>query len=292
MGALKRFFFTLLTLGIVLTLAVIGTVWALNNFTGTGPVTARCTATAGELGSHTLAPAQADSAALITAISQQRELPARAATIGIATAMQESKLRNIDYGDRDSLGLFQQRPSQGWGSAAQVQDPRYATEAFYDVLARIKGYDDMPVTDAAQAVQRSAFPEAYAQHEDMARTFASALTGHSPAALNCRLHATTASDMSGLSQRLGADFPHVTARSDETAVTVEVPTATEADNTERALWSIGNWAVAVAETYGVQAVEVAGQKWTRAEPWTPTKDAKPTEGTTENRVVISFSAPE
>src|SRR5690625_1607939 len=89
MGALKRFFFTLLTLGIVLTLAVIGTVWALNNFTGTGPVTARCTATAGELGSHTLAPAQADSAALITAISQQRELPARAATIGIATRSEE-----------------------------------------------------------------------------------------------------------------------------------------------------------------------------------------------------------
>src|SRR5690625_7828927 len=156
----------------------------------------------------------------------------------------------------------------------------------------------MPVTDAAQAVQRSAFPEAYAQHEDMARTFASALAGHSPAALNCLLHATTASDMSGLSQRLGADFPHVTARSDETAVTVEVPTATEADHTERALWSIGNWAVAVAETYGIQAVEVAGQKWTRAEPWTPTEgtkptqDAKPTEGTTETRVVISFSAPE
>src|SRR5690625_8023107 len=109
----------------------------------------------------------------------------------------------------------------------------------------------------------------------MARTFASALTGHSPAALNCRLHATTASDMSGLSQRLGADFPHVTARSDETAVTVEVPTATEADNTERALWSIGNWAVAGAETCGVQGVEGAGPKWTRAAAGTPTEGGEP-----------------
>src|SRR5690625_1325664 len=212
MRTLKRFFFTLLTLGIVLSLAVIGTIWALNNFTGAGPITARCTATAGDLGSHSLAPEQADNAALITAISQQRELPARAATIWMATAMQESKLRNIDYGDCDSLGLFQQRPSQGWGTAEQVQDPRYATEAFYDVLARIKGYDDMPVTVAAQAVQRSAFPDAHAQHEDMARAFASALTGHSPAALDCRLHEADAGDLTGFSTRFAADFSGLEAR--------------------------------------------------------------------------------
>lgn len=284
MGALKRFFFTLLTLGIVLTLAVIGTVWALNNFTGTGPVTARCTATAGELGSHTLAPEQADSAALIAAISQQRELPARAATIGIATAMQESKLRNIDYGDRDSLGLFQQRPSQGWGSAAQVQDPRYATEAFYDVLARIKGYDDMPVTDAAQAVQRSAFPEAYAQHEDMARTFASALTGHSPAALNCSLRPAQESNIPGFLERLITDFPQAHAESTASEVFVEIPGSARPADTERLRWAVGNWAVAVAQTFGIESVHVAGQQWTRDEQWTSVDTAS-----TEH-IVIEFAS--
>ena len=75
---------------------------------------------------------QADNAALITAVTVRRELPARAATIALATAVQESKLRNIDYGDRDSLGLFQQRPSQGWGTPEQVTDPVYSTNAFLD----------------------------------------------------------------------------------------------------------------------------------------------------------------
>ena len=116
-----------------------------------------------------------------------RQLPARAATIAVATAMQESKLVNLDYGDRDSLGLFQQRPSQGWGTPEQVRDPVYATNAFYDVLVKIDGYRAMQITDVAQQVQRSAFPEAYADHEPDARVLASALSGHSPAAMSCTL---------------------------------------------------------------------------------------------------------
>ena len=117
-------------------------------------------------------------AALITAISVQRGMPARAATIALATAYQESDLRNLEYGDRDSVGLFQQRPSQGWGTADQLQDPTYAANAFYDALARVDGYESMPVTEAAQEVQRSGFPEAYADHEQDARVLASALTGN------------------------------------------------------------------------------------------------------------------
>src|SRR6478735_956092 len=113
-------------------------------------------------------------------------MPARAATIALATAYQESKLYNIDYGDRDSLGLFQQRPSQGWGSRAQLLDPLYATNAFYDGLAKVDGYEDMRITAAAQHVQRSAFPEAYADHEPDARVLASALSGNSPRAFSCR----------------------------------------------------------------------------------------------------------
>ena len=107
----------------------------------------------------------------------RRGLPARAATIALATAMQESRLVNIDYGDRDSVGLFQQRPSQGWGTVEQIMDPVYATGKFSTTWSRSTGYQDLPVTEAAQAVQRSGFPDAYAQHEPRARAFASALTG-------------------------------------------------------------------------------------------------------------------
>jgi hypothetical protein len=124
-------------------------------------------------------------AALVAAISVQRGMPARAATIALATAYQESDLRNLEYGDRDSVGLFQQRPSQGWGTPEQLLDPAYAANAFYDALAQVDGYESMPVTEAAQEVQRSAFPDAYGDHEQDARVLASALTGNSRAAFWC-----------------------------------------------------------------------------------------------------------
>jgi hypothetical protein len=130
---------------------------------------------------------QAENATLISAIAVQRGLPARAASIALATAYQESKLTNIDYGDRDSVGLFQQRPSQGWGTEEQLLDPVYATNAFYDALVKVDGYEDMEITEAAQHVQRSGFPNAYADHEADARALASALTGYSEAAFTCDL---------------------------------------------------------------------------------------------------------
>jgi len=108
-------------------------------------------------------PEQSANAATITAIALQRGLPARAATIANATAIQESKLRNIRFGDRDSLGLFQQRPSQGWGTEKQILDPVYATNKFYDALTKISGYQTMEITKVAQLVQRSATPQAYGQ---------------------------------------------------------------------------------------------------------------------------------
>jgi len=130
---------------------------------------------------------QAENAALIAAIGVRRGLPARATSIALATAIQESKILNLATGDRDSLGIFQQRPSQGWGTAAQVRDPVYATNAFYDALVEVEGYRDLPITEAAQAVQRSAYPDAYADHEDDARALASALTGNSPGTFHCEL---------------------------------------------------------------------------------------------------------
>lgn len=146
--------------------------------------TSGCTA---EVDGHTVEVdlEQAENAALITAVAVERGMPARAASIALATAYQESKLYNIDYGDRDSVGLFQQRPSQGWGTVEQLTDPVYATNAFYDALARVDGYDTMEITVAAQEVQRSAYPDAYADHEKDGRALASALTGNSPGALWC-----------------------------------------------------------------------------------------------------------
>jgi len=139
--------------------------------------------------SVSLDPEQAEHAGLIAAIAVSRGLPARAASIALATAYQESDLRNLDGGDRDSLGLFQQRPSQGWGSPEEILDPAYAANAFYDALVKVDGYESMEITVAAQAVQRSGFPDAYADHEKDARTLASALTGNSPRAFSCRLGA-------------------------------------------------------------------------------------------------------
>jgi hypothetical protein len=143
-----------------------------------------CTA---RVGGHTveLTAEQAENAALIAGVSVRRGMPARAASIALATAYQESKLYNLEGGDRDSLGLFQQRPSQGWGTRKQILDPHFATTAFYDALHEVDGYQGMRITAAAQEVQRSGFPEAYADHEQDARVLASALTGQSFHAFSC-----------------------------------------------------------------------------------------------------------
>ena len=153
-----------------------------------GPLveSADCTATVGGR-TVELAREQAENAALIAAISVRRGMPARAASIALATAYQESKLYNLEEGDRDSLGLFQQRPSQGWGSREQILNPYFATTSFYDALQKLDGYEGMRITEAAQKVQRSGFPEAYADHEGDARVLASALTGQSFHAFSCRV---------------------------------------------------------------------------------------------------------
>lgn len=136
-------------------------------------------------GSLTLEPQQAANASTIAAVATSRGLPERALTIALATSMQESALRNLDHGDRDSVGLFQQRPSQGWGTAAQIMDPVYASNEFFDGLVKIRGYSRLPLTEAAQKVQKSGFPLAYAKHEGDAALLAGALTGRLPGALNC-----------------------------------------------------------------------------------------------------------
>lgn len=95
------------------------------------------------------------------------KVPARGQIVALATALQESGLRNLDYGDRDSLGLFQQRPSQGWGTATEIRDPVHASTKFYEALLKVSGWQSMTVTQAAQAVQKSGYPEAYAKWEPL-----------------------------------------------------------------------------------------------------------------------------
>ncbi len=151
---------------------------------------------------------QAENATRIAAVADRRGLPARAVSIAIATAFQESKLRNLNHGDRDSIGIFQQRPSQGWGTRAQIMDPYYSTNAFFDALVKVDGYQDMRITEAAQAVQRSGFPEAYEDHAAGARALASALTGYSKAKVSCVVDAAAldkqAQGASGLTARADA----------------------------------------------------------------------------------------
>ncbi|MFC4394836.1 hypothetical protein ACFO0G_01935 [Arthrobacter sedimenti] len=222
-------------------------------------VSERCTAKAADRTGE-LAPDQASNAALITAAAVRRGLPPRAATIALATAMQESKLRNIGHGDQagpDSRGLFQQRPSQGWGTEAQIMDPYYAVNAFYDALVKIPGYETLDITDAAQQVQRSAYPKAYAQHEEMGRAFASGLTGQTPAGVQCTLRSPTAGGNSAsVATELDQAYGGVDSRVDGATLVV--------DSQGALAWSVAQWAVANAKDLSVVRVEVEGHTWQRA----------------------------
>jgi hypothetical protein len=258
---------------LVLLAGVVGAVvWALG---GSHPDAAsrRCTATVDGT-AWELSADQADNAALIALTAVERGLPARAATIGLATALQESRLINIDYGDRDSIGLFQQRPSQGWGTVEQIMDPVYSTGRFYDGLERVPGYTELAVTEAAQAVQRSAFPEAYAQHEPRSRAWASALTGWSPAAVHCDLDpAAGAGDPDVVVARVQRDLGGtVSTAVDGSADGAGGPvvlldtaglTAASGGDAERSGWAVAQWAVAAAEALGAESVEVGDARWER-----------------------------
>ncbi|WP_448059424.1 hypothetical protein [Cellulomonas hominis] len=265
---------------VLLLVAAVGAVVLVLNRVNPAPTAAdRCAATIDGT-AWSLSPEQADNAALLGAVALRRGLPARAVTIAIATSLQESKLINIDYGDRDSVGLFQQRPSQGWGTVEEIMDPVYSTGKFYDGLVQVVGYQDLPITEAAQAVQRSGFPDAYAQHEGRARAWASALTGWSPAALTCSLAGPDAAgSVDGFTARVVRDhgeLPLTVVEGSGTADDAEdggptitldaraVGGGTTGDDT-RAGWALGQWAVAVADGQQVVAVTVADLRWTRAD---------------------------
>ncbi|CCH77675.1 conserved exported hypothetical protein [Nostocoides japonicum T1-X7] len=206
----------------------------------------------------TLTPEQMSNAATIVGIASKRGLPARAGTIGVTTAIQESKLRNLEYGDRDSVGLFQQRPSQGWGTVDQLLDTEYSTNRFYDALVKIDGWQTMEITKIAQKVQRSAAPEAYADHEQEGRVLADTLSGYTTAAVTCTLDpAKGAGDPAAYLTMLTRELGRTGTRSGHT-VTVGAQDA-------RRAWATGQWSVAKAEELGITAVTVGDREWRRGE---------------------------
>ncbi len=216
-----------------------------------------------------LAPDQADTAALLAGTALSRAMPARALTIGLATGMQESRLRNIDHGDRDSVGIFQQRPSQGWGTVEEIMDPVYSTNAFFDALVKVPAYTEMEVTVAAQEVQRSAFPDAYAQHEDLARAWASAFYGYAPQAVTCSLPDAGPGDPQAVVDRAARDLPYVPAVVSEDGVVLDAAgLGASAEDEGRLAWALAHWAVAVADPLQVQQVRTATAVWDReADAW-------------------------
>lgn len=202
-----------------------------------------------------LSPAQARNASIIVAASVERGLPEQAAVIALATAYQESGLRNLDYGDRDSLGLFQQRPSYGWGTPEQLMDPWYASHRFYEELVKFTDWETTDVNDIAQKVQRSGHPEAYRKHEGNSRAVAATLRGAKPASLGCVSFETDASpDSADLDKALGAFGAALSVERTDGGLRI---TATD----EASAWAAAHHVVANSYAAAVTRVQLGTHVW-------------------------------
>jgi hypothetical protein len=245
-----------------------------------------CTAqTTGEV---TLTLDQMANAATITAVGIRRGVPERAVTVALATALQESKLTNLDGGDRDSIGLFQQRPSQGWGTPAQIGDPRYAAGRFYSALLRVQNWQHLSVTAAAQAVQNSAAPAAYAKWASDAQVLAGALMGDKSAAVACSVsttpHTRGPRALSVLTSIFTQDWGttpsvHTTAPD---SLTLAVSGAQSG-------WQYAHWLVAHASDSGLERVQFGDQAWTAADGvWgTVPKSRSPNDSSVPTSTVVA-----
>lgn len=254
-------------LGLALVLG--GLTWGITSWFGwwnVGPLPPPqgCTATVGTSTAF-LDLEQASNAAIISGVTVARGLPPRAASIALATAWQESGIRNLAYGDRDSLGLFQQRPSQGWGTKEQVMDTRYATNRFLDALVRVPGWQVGDINDVAQKVQRSGVPEGYRPHVEAARLLASVLTGQTHEGWTCVSRATEPGDAEGLATSIRKTFGK------KASVTVDAEALAITASDEDVAWAVAAYAMAQTGVFGTQSVQVAGQRWevsgTSLAPW-------------------------
>ncbi len=220
---------------------------------------------------------QAANAAVIVAASYKAELPERAAVIALATAWQESGLRNLDYGDRDSIGLFQQRPSYGWGTEAEIMDPWYSSAAFYKELVKFEDWESVDVNDMAQQVQRSGFPDAYRKHEAKAFALGGALRGSRPATLACFDRSEDPGNTEAFNAFLDV-VPGVEMSQEGTLVTL-----TSSDETS--LWAATQLTLAHTRDGGIAAATVGDKTWKQGKEATWGRAAEPSaDGTAELRL--------
>ena len=204
---------------------------------------------------------QSRNASIISGVAAQRGLVPRAVSIALTTAFQESGIRNLDYGDRDSLGLFQQRPSQGWGTEEQVMDPYYSTGKFFDVMVTVDDWQDADIGDVAQEVQRSGYPDAYDKHVATARLLASALSGETPAAWSCVVHDSAPADPDQLLAELTRAYGSTVLARLTPATDQEPAFITVTASSEQVAWSAGAFAQSWATQTGVTAVTVGEFEW-------------------------------
>ena len=209
-------------------------------------------------GTSSLTTNQASVASSMVGVVMHRSLPHRAAVLTIAAGLQESKLTNLapGQGDRDSVGVLQQRPSQGWGTEKQLSDVHYATERFLDALVKVDGWQALPLADAIQEVQRSADGSAYAKHEDDATAIVAGFWGR-PRGITCSFGkpdkaAPPATVAAQLRRDLPVRAPAVSGRD------IRVPGAS---------WPTVAWLVANADRLGLESVTYDGWHWTRSGKW-------------------------
>jgi hypothetical protein len=222
------------------------------------PPVPRFTACAADVGGQEweLTPGQAGIAAVIAGVASRRALPTQAVAIAYATALQESKLQNLHYGDLDSVGVFQQRPSQGWGTARQIEDPVYATERFFDALIEVPQYLSLPIDVAAQDVQHSADGSAYAQWADMGTALATAFTGADPHSVWCSYaDPPRAPSLAAAGRAMTAAFG-LTARPSGTGKTMLVSVGAVGQG-----WAVTAWLVSHGGEYGIDSVRYGGYQW-------------------------------
>jgi hypothetical protein len=269
--------FIVVALTVVAVLVAIGVYIGIHGFNATLPLPLRseyCTVQGSD--KVTLSLDQMQNAATIAAVGIRRNVPDQAITIALATALQESKLQNLSGGDRDSIGLFQQRPSMGWGTAKQISNPRYAAGKFYSALIHVSGWQKMSITEAAQSVQRSGAPDAYQKWAGEAGVLGHALLGDISHAVACFVSPTPptrgAAALGALASDLKSDWGTRLQR-----VTTSDPDAVAlfaADS--QAGWQYAHWLVAHAQDRGIMRVQFGNQEWTAKDGTWSTADAPAT----------------
>ncbi len=217
-----------------------------------------------------LSVSQAGIAATIAGVATDRGMPTRAVAIAYATALQESKMANLHYGLQDSVGVFQQRPSQGWGTVAQIENPVYATGRFFEALAQVPRYRRLPIYVAAQDVQRSADGSAYAQYAEVGTEMARAFSGVQPHAVWCSYGSPVGHlRLAAARTSLGSAFGRLDSRlAGDPGARVDVSSVREG-------WAVAVWLVSHAARYGITDVRYAGFQWlsTSSGHWKPVPGA-------------------